>query len=131
MSETAKPSRRLFLAAGPAAAVFGALEAVATPADPVFAAIERHKAAWAAFVEATCDLTLSELYAYRQAHDEDTEALEDFLATPATTMAGLRAALVYVIEIDRDCMSDNGGRIAPTLLQSPLFAADGYGRALC
>ena len=51
MSESAKPSRRLFLAAGPASAVFAALGAAAAiPAlDPVFAAIERHKAAWDAY----------------------------------------------------------------------------------
>ena len=54
MSETAKPSRRLFLAAGPAAAVFGALalSAALPSVDPIFAAIERHKAAWDAFGEA-------------------------------------------------------------------------------
>ena len=54
MSETAKPSRRLFLAAGPASAVFGALalSAALPSVDPIFAAIERHKAAWDAFGEA-------------------------------------------------------------------------------
>ena len=58
MSESAKPSRRLFLAAGPAAAVFGALGAAAaapvTPDltldhEPILAAIERHQAAEGAF----------------------------------------------------------------------------------
>jgi hypothetical protein len=50
------------------------------------------------------------------------EALAAFLATPPTTLAGLRAALEYVIEIDSGSMPDNGGRIAATLLRSPVFA---------
>ena len=50
------------------------------------------------------------------------EALEAFLATPPTTLAGLRAALEYVIEIDSGRLPDNSGRIAATLLRSPVFA---------
>jgi hypothetical protein len=95
----------------------------ATPADPIFAAIERHKTAWGAYVEATCKLTMPELDAYREAHDDDSgKALEEFLATPPTTLAGLRAALEYAVEFDSGCKPDTGGRIAETLLRSPLFA---------
>ncbi len=97
--------------------------AAAPAADPVFEAIERHKTAWAAYVEATCKLTMPELDAYRETHDDDSgKALEAFLATPPTTLAGLRAALEYAVEVDSDCVPDNGGRIAETLLRSPLFA---------
>ena len=35
-----------------------------------------------------------------EANDAADEAFEDFLATPPTTIAGLRAALEYVVEID-------------------------------
>src|SRR5277367_1482875 len=58
--------------------------------DPVFAAIERHKAAWGAFVETVDPLddvegeqegTKEEL-AYMEANGAADEALEAFLATP-------------------------------------------------
>jgi hypothetical protein len=67
---------------------------------------------------------MPELDAYRAAHPhpEDDEAFEAFLATPPTTMAGMRAAVEYAIEVDRDCAPHTGGRIAPALLRSPLFA---------
>jgi hypothetical protein len=39
------------------------------------------------------------------------------------TLAGLRAALEYVVEVDSGCVLDNGGRIAETLLRSPALAA--------
>jgi hypothetical protein len=93
--------------------------------------------AWAAFVE-TCDPldnvegeqqgTKEEL-AYIEANAEADEALEAFLATLPTTLAGLRAALECAVEIDRDCHPDNGGVFAETLMRSPLFAAEGDGRA--
>jgi hypothetical protein len=51
------------------------------------------------------------------------DALEAFLATPPMTLAGLRAALEYVVEVDSGCVLDNGGRIAETLLRSPALAA--------
>jgi len=101
-----------------------------SPIDPVFAAIARHKAAWAAFLETVDPLdnvegeqagTKEEL-AYMEATTAADEALEAFLATPPTTLAGLRAALEYVIEIDSGRLPDNSGRIAATLLRSPVFA---------
>jgi hypothetical protein len=141
MSESAKPSRRLFLAAGPASAVFAALGvAAAFPAlDPIFSAIERHKAAWSAFLETVDPLDnvegeqegTKEEAAYTAASDAADEALEAFLATPPATLAGVRAALEYVVEVDSGSLPDNGGRIAETLLRSPLFGADGDGRAPC
>jgi hypothetical protein len=120
-----QPSRRLFLASSAqAAAVSGALgDATALPAiDPVFAAIDRARADWDAYVEATCELSMPELEAFWKVNVSPNVALQEFLATPPTTMAGPRAALEYVIEVDRDCMPNNGGLIAPTLLRSPLFA---------
>ena len=126
-------SRRFFLAAGSAGAALaslGAAVAMATPVDPIFAAIERHKAAWGAFVETVDPLDnvegeqegTKEEAAYMEANDAADEALEAFLATPPTTLAGLRAALEYVVEVDSGCMPDNGGRIIAILLRSPVFA---------
>ena len=37
----------------------------------------------------------------------------------------------YVVEVDNGCLPDNGGRIAATLLRSPVFSADGDWRAPC
>jgi hypothetical protein len=133
--KTRRAALRLFGAA-PALAILPAL--ANSPVDPVFAAIERHKVAWAAFVE-TCDPldnvegeqegTKEEL-AYMEASGAADEALAAFLATPPTTLAGLHAALAYAVEVDSDCMPDNSGRIAETLLRSPLFAGmGGEGRA--
>jgi hypothetical protein len=97
--------------------------AATTPAiDPVFAAIDRARADWDAYVEATCKLSMDELEAFWKVNVSPKVALQEFLNTPPTTMAGLRAALEYVIEVDRDCVPNNGGLIAPTLLKSPLFA---------
>ena len=96
---------------------------VPSRADPVFAAIARHKKAYAAYVDATCNLTGLEVDAYRRTHDDvDRKALEAFLATVPTTLAGLRAALAYAVEVDSGCIPDNAGRIAETLLKSPIFA---------
>ena len=62
-------------------------------------------------------LTTPELDAYRETHPEDDgKALEAFLATVPTTLAGLRAALAYAVDVDSDCVPDNAGRIAATLL---------------
>ena len=89
--------------------------------------IERHKTVWDAYVKATCELTGNELDAYRKTHDDDRKTLEAFLATPPTTLTGLRAALEYAVEIDRDCVPDNSGRIAETLLKSPVFGMSAEG----
>jgi hypothetical protein len=121
------------LAAFPAVSAAASLVAppAAAAADPIFAAIERHKTAWTAFVE-TVDLLNNvegeqdgseEEIRYMEASAAANDALEAFLATPPMTLAGLRAALEYVVEVDSGCMLDNGGRIAETLLRSPALAA--------
>ncbi len=55
MADPTNPSRRLFLAAGPAAAVFTALRSEAAPApaplSPLTILIEAHKIAWREFSE--------------------------------------------------------------------------------
>jgi hypothetical protein len=138
MTMEKQPSRRLFLASSPVAlAVFGALGVgAAVPAiDPVFAAIDRHRAAFDAFDRAcrAADyvaaaqrggvVTEAEEENFQATLEVQRVALGEFLATPPITMAGLRAALEYVVEIDTDCVPENGGLIALTLLKSPLFAS--------
>jgi hypothetical protein len=109
-------SRRLFLAAGSASAVFGALaEAAAAstpPDDPTFAAIELHKAAEARY-SAACKLTddvaarqegrvvtAADAAEFDEADHAYDEALSVFLMTPPTTVAGLRAFLRHCLDDD-------------------------------
>jgi hypothetical protein len=114
------------LASVPALAVLPVI-ASSTPIDPVFAAIERHRALWDEFLptvgpQENADEGSAEVIAYMEANDAADEALDAFLTTIPTTLAGLRASLTYAVEIDRDCMLENSGRIAATLLRSPVFA---------
>jgi hypothetical protein len=119
------------LSAFPALAGAASLVAPPAAADPIFAAIECHKMAWTAFVETVDSLDnveggqegSEEEIRYMEANAAANDALEAFLASPPTTLAGLRAALEYVVEVDSGCMLDNGGRIAETLLRSPALAA--------
>jgi hypothetical protein len=116
MTAQSQTSRRLFLAAGSASAVFGALAqaAAAAPADadPIFAAIERHEAAEVRYC-AACNLTddvaarqdgraVTEADAaeFDEAVHAYDEALSVFLMTPPTTVAGLRAFLRHCLDDD-------------------------------
>ena len=130
-----KTSRRLFLAAGSATAVFGALAtAAAQEADPIYAAMERLKTTFQAFVDAS-DLTDDiareqkgetvseadkEIFEFAMA--EWNEAEDAFIATIPTTLAGARAAIAYLVEYDKDCVPENSGRFLRTLVASPIFA---------
>ena len=130
-----KTSRRLFLAAGSATAVFGALSAAAAAqeTDPIFAAIERVNATWAAYSDA-CDLTdnvareekgetVSEAdkTIYELARTAWQEAEDALVATIPTTLAGARAAIAYLVEYGKDCVPENSGRFLRTLVASPIF----------
>lgn len=95
----------------------------ASSADPVFAAIERHRAQWSAYVEATHRLSMAELDAFQGANVDADAALEAFLETPPRSLAGMRAALAHAVAFDRGCVPEIGGRLGATLLRSPLFAA--------
>ena len=131
---TRKTSRRLFLAAGSATAVFGALATAAEQEhDPIFAAMERLKTAWAAYSD-SCDLTdnvareekgetVSEAdeAIHELARAEWDEAEAAFVATIPTTLAGARAAIAYLIKYDDGCVPDVSGSFLPSLLASPIF----------
>jgi len=141
-SATALPnsSRRLFLAAGTAAAVCATLKtavgiayAGAQPVDPIFAAIERHKTAWRAFSDA-CGLTDEVLAeeegrevteadeaAHNAAEEAERDAFYEAIGMAPVTVAGMRALLEYAIELE-----DGGGEVlwidlGATLLKSPVL----------
>lgn len=101
--------------------------APAPAVDPVFALIARHRALSAAWCVATGDLPFAESVAYEEANPGQNAAVDaawqDFVGTPPTTIAGLRASLAYAIETDSDGVSDACRALAPTLLRSPLFTA--------
>jgi hypothetical protein len=136
MTAQSQTSRRLFLAAGSASAVFGALAqataAAPADADPIFAAIERHEAAEVRYC-AACNLTddVAARIEQRVITDEDhaefdaasrnsDEALDAFLETAPTTVAGVRAFLRHCI--DQDSVEEFLANALETLLDSPVLA---------
>jgi hypothetical protein len=116
------------LASLPALAILPAVAITATPVDPVFAAIERHKTAPKAFVVAsnatdtvlakqqTREITQADEDAFSAASDVERGVLDELYATPPETFAGMRAVLLHFYATDEQ------GDIAEFLLRSPLFA---------
>ncbi len=132
-------SRRA-LAAGLALAPIAGFSGIAgevptvTHADPIIAAIARHKESWQVF-EAACHRTDSVLAehqgrevtqededVYEATNDAEEIALDNLLATVPTTKAGARAALDHLIRYDRGCVPRAVGAFAATLLLSPVLA---------
>jgi hypothetical protein len=128
-------TRRAILA-GLAATPVVALPAIADAlpgADPIFAAIEAHKTAFARFGD-VCELTDKVLAKkeeriitdedesrYAEANDAERAALDELLSTIPQTTAGARAALEWLVEYDAGCVPDASGRFVETLLRSPVF----------
>ena len=87
--------------------------AAAASADPIFAAIERHRSAYAAFdarlgirqrrEKARVKLSQSEEAQERTASEAEKAALDFLFATPARTLAGLKALVSYVGEPELFC----------------------------
>jgi hypothetical protein len=77
-------------------------------ADPIFAAIEAHRAAYGAYVaiceECVPDYTSDEKYMARarRAPDEEWEAFHAMRSTVPTTPAGIAALLTYAAEHVRE-----------------------------
>lgn len=131
-------SRRLFLAAGSAATVFGALSQAAAVAvtddDPIFTAIDRHRFAWRALSQANdgiCPVLAKEhdrkvskadQVLYAAADKEESEALDALLGTAPTSKAGIRAAIEYLSEFDVTGFPDNLAAFHVSLLRSPVLA---------
>jgi len=105
-------SRRSVLKGMPVAAVAAssALPAIAQ-ADPIFAAIERHKEAHKAYFKHD-DLTDEEA-------DAEVAACEQLLETIPTSKEGIRAALEWLIRYEAGMTPETCGKYLPTLLKSP------------
>jgi hypothetical protein len=93
--------------------------------DPIFAAIERHKAGLCAYEAKAAELAAAgilagpELDELAAAMTEPSKAIEALLATSPTTKAGAHAALEYFIALGWDeCLAP----LAETLRKSQIFS---------
>jgi hypothetical protein len=121
------------LAVAPTAALPTIAGALSEP-DPIFAAIERHKAAECAFL-VTCNLT-DEVRAEREgrkvteadeaawdsAREAEEAALQALIETAPTSKAGARAAIEWLAYYDRGYAFRHVGQFAVTLLRSAVLA---------
>ena len=108
--------------------------ALALSVDPIFAAIERHKAAEAAYVaamdpaeEAWCrqrglECTPAAVAAHDAASKAANAAMEALIETVPTTLAGVRAALAYPPIFDGHNVPETSERFRRTLLRSAALA---------
>jgi hypothetical protein len=108
------PSRRLFLASGPAAAVLTSLRKAAAKESPIQALIEEHRQAVAVFEVAfhASDAAMRfgpESDEYRRAAEEHTQnffAMEavflKLCAEPARSLAEARMKAAYVLDLNDD-----------------------------
>ena len=85
----------------------------AEPPDPVFALLETYKAAWARLL-ATENRT-ADYEALEAAGGACDAALDEITTTPPTTVAGMRAVMEYLVDLDGH--SD----YLPTLLRSSIL----------
>ena len=138
-SATALPnsSRRLFLAAGTAAAVCASLKnAAGLEVDPIFAAIKRHNDAWRAF-GGTCrgidgvvarnerrQVTEADEAVWSAANEAEEEAFEAFINLPPITITGMRAAMRYFIEFETDGIDGAPERFLTAMLSSPVLKGE-------
>jgi hypothetical protein len=102
--------------------------------DPIFAAIERHREAIAAF-ESACRrtdnvtaqqqgrrVTRADERAYNAAHRREVKAMSELQSTTPLTVEGARAAMQYLIDFDAPDSSASG-KFLPALMKSALLAA--------
>jgi hypothetical protein len=87
--------------------------AAAEPADPAFGLVEAHRVAWARLLE-TEDRT-DDYESLEEAGRAVDVALNEITTTPPTTVAGMRAVMEYLVELDGH--SD----YLPTLLRSSIL----------
>src|SRR5580658_6223461 len=101
--------------------------------DPVFAAIEAHRAAWVAEMAAMDradeplareqgrTVTPADIEADKQAKRATDDAMTALQQTAPVTMAGLRAAIAYLVAWDGGQMCEDASTGLQALLGSPLF----------
>jgi len=118
-------SRRSLLKHMPVAALATSVALPAVPAvDPIFAAIEKHRAMFKAYLEASAaeddgKLSNAEL---QTAIGIENKARNALISTAATTTAGLLAAITWLGEYDQDCMPNTCGAWLEAFAKSEAFA---------
>lgn len=89
-------------------------------ADPVFAAVERHRVTWRNVMDA------GEPDENPQACEEANQAFEAaenaLLATAPVTIDGARVIIAHLIDEDERCHTELSKKYLPTLLRSPVLA---------
>jgi hypothetical protein len=112
------------------------LLAAAALSDPIFAAIERHSAAWrvverlsptidvVAAMREGREITQADCEASERGSAMEEQALNLLLNTAPTTAAGMRAAIQYLFCYDDGRLPDNIGQFLVTVLKSPLLIGD-------
>ncbi len=127
-------THRAALGALASALVIPKIAARAATADPIFAAIERHKTAWRAVgalspsiddvaaMRKGREVARAERDAYERASATEENALDELLTTTPETAAGMRATIAYLVSFDDGRLPDNLGLFLATLLKSPSFA---------
>ena len=93
-------------------------------ADPVLAAITRHRDAWAKYVELDNEKPRND-DAHARARRKTDAALAKLLRTAPATLAGVRTAVEYFVEWDENCIPADGGEYLRTLARSPALAMAG------
>jgi hypothetical protein len=108
--------------------------AMVAPADPIFAAIEKHRLALAAFAAASNltddvkaeqegrEVTEADWTADDAALKAEGVALEELATTVPLTSAGARAMLEYCASSDAVDFTEYSAKIMRTLRRSPVFA---------
>jgi hypothetical protein len=93
------------------------LPAIGAPAelDPIFGLVAAHKAAWAQFME----LDERDHETFEEGGRAADAAMYELMKTPPTTLAGMRAIIQYLVDLD----DDSGYYYLQTLLRSPLLVA--------
>ena len=96
--------------------------------DPIFAAIERHRAAFARLGELDKShgrtAADEDIAVFERANAAEEEALSALLETVPTSIAGIIAALKYLLEFNDDDSGEAIGEFVRTLVQSPLLAEE-------
>jgi hypothetical protein len=124
VSMNAIPNRRGLLlgalTAGAAASV-AAIPAItaAEPRDPVLALVEVHKAAWTRLLRIE-DLT-DDYEVLEEAGRAVDVALNEITTTPPTTVAGMRAVIEYLVDLDGH-MDYLPTLLRSSILRSPILA---------
>jgi len=93
--------------------------------DPVYAVIERHRAAFALFIKTS--ETFYDEKREEEAHDRacsiEHEARRSLINTVPTTIAGACAVIEWLVQYDEGCVPDTCGAWLKTFAKSDLFTS--------